>query len=99
MYAGVCSVVVEGPQRTGAALLTVPPTVLWERQGGALLLAGGDAGTVLHGGRTGDHCKHKILLFVVVVVNFCQLSAENSPQSDTRDRKSIMTENLRQWRA
>lgn len=46
--------VVEGLLRADAALLTLLPTVLRDREGGATALAGRDAGAVLHGGRTGD---------------------------------------------
>lgn len=40
VHTGVCAVVVEGSQRADAALLTLLPTVLRDREGGATALAG-----------------------------------------------------------
>lgn len=49
--------IVEGPLRADAALLTLLPAVLRDREGGATALAGRHAGAILHGGRTGDRCR------------------------------------------
>lgn len=59
VHAGVRSLVVEGPRGADAALLALVPTLLRDGQGGAAALAGGHAGAVLHGGRTGDGCRDK----------------------------------------
>lgn len=57
VHTGVCSVIVEGTQRTDATFLTLLVTVLRDREGGATALAGGHTGAVLHVGRTGDSCR------------------------------------------
>lgn len=54
VHTGLCSVVVEGSRGAHATLLTLLPTMLQDREGGATALAGRHTGTILHGGRTGD---------------------------------------------
>lgn len=56
--------VVEGPLGAHAALLTLLPTALRDRECGAAALAGRHTGAVLHGVRAGDRCRETGFVFV-----------------------------------
>lgn len=66
VHTGLCSVVVEGSRRTHAALLTLLPTMLRDREGRATALTGGHTGTIPHGGRTGDCCHREREIAVLI---------------------------------
>lgn len=62
--------VVEGPLRAHAALLTLLPTALRDREGGAAALAGRHTGAILHGVRAGDRCRETGFLLVKLLCGY-----------------------------